>query len=63
MHSSDRSHSGEDVVGHYGGNPGTSVYNGKAPWARSGVAVGALLVALALIGGTVLLIAGSEGMW
>jgi hypothetical protein len=63
MNSSDPSQSGEDFVGDSRGDPGTSGYNGEMPWARSGVAVGALLVALALIGGTVLLIAGSEGMW
>ena len=64
MNSSDPSQSGEEVVvGAPRGDQGTSGYSGNMPWARSDVAVGALLVAIALIGGIVLLVAGSDGMW
>ena len=54
MYSSDPSESGEEVV------VGDSRH--EVPWGRHGVAIGALLVAVVLIGGIALLVAGSDGI-
>jgi hypothetical protein len=36
--------------------------SGEQPWGKHGVAIGALLVAVVLIGGIALLVAGSDGI-